>query len=269
MNSPELCSNLKNQVIGVQEQKMTTDINNRRIALVTGASRGMGFAIAKRLAMEGVHVVATARNKDGLDMLGEIIQRNGEDCTLVPLDLSDSEGINELCQLIDNKFGKLDILVGNAGILGPLSPFHGVTLRMWEEVFAVNVTANFHLIKGLDKLLRKSSAGRAVFISSGILTDIKPSFGAYIASKSALEGMILSYAGELAGTLAKVNVVRLGVVVTDMARSIFSKEGLEKLPKPDEVSGEFLRYLSPDNILNGEIIDIFPLKSVEHIAKRS
>src|SRR6266446_5838114 len=138
-----------------------------RIALVTGASRGIGYATALALAKAGAHVVALARTVGGLEELDDAIKSFGATATLVPLDLKDYAGIDRLGLALHERFGRLDVLVGNAGILGPLSPLDHVETRAWEEVMAVNVTANWRLIRAMDRLLKLSDAGRVVFVSSG------------------------------------------------------------------------------------------------------
>jgi NAD(P)-dependent dehydrogenase (short-subunit alcohol dehydrogenase family) len=138
-----------------------------RIALVTGASRGIGYATALALAKAGAHIIALARTVGGLEELDDAVKLAGGSATLVPLDLKDYAGIDRLGLALRERFGRLDVLVGNAGILGPLSPLGHVEAKAWDEVMAVNVTANWRLICAMDPLLRLSDAGRAVFVSSG------------------------------------------------------------------------------------------------------
>src|SRR5437660_3613881 len=139
-----------------------------RIALVTGASRGIGYATALALAKAGAHVIAVARTVGGLEELDDAIKNTGASATLVPLDLRDYEGIDRLGIALHRRFGRLDALIGNAAILGPLSPLGHVEAKTWQEVMAINVTANWRLICAMDQLLRFSEAGRVVFISSGV-----------------------------------------------------------------------------------------------------
>ena len=138
-----------------------------RIALVTGASRGIGYATARALAKAGAHVVAVARTQGGLEELDDEIRKAGGSATLVPLNLTDFDGIARLGAALHERHGKLDILVGNAGVAGPSSPLGHIELKPWNDVMAVNVTANFQLIRCMEPLLKQSDAGRAVFVTSG------------------------------------------------------------------------------------------------------
>src|SRR6059058_3841905 len=137
-----------------------------RIALITGASRGIGYATAKALARSGAHVIAVARTQAGLEELDDEIRKDGGSATLVPLNLTDFEGIARLGAALNERHGKLDILIGNAGVAGPSSPLGHIELKQWNEVIAVNVTANFQLIRCMEPLLKNSDAGRAVFLTS-------------------------------------------------------------------------------------------------------
>src|SRR5215217_5356542 len=157
---------------------------NGKIALVTGASRGIGHATALALAKAGAHVVAVARTVGGLEELDDAIRAAGGSATLVPLDLKDFDGIARLGAALHERYHRLDILVGNAGILGPLSPLPHVEPKAWDDVIAVNVTANWQLIRCMDPLLRLSSAGRAVFVGTGVRA--RAYWGPYAVSKAAL-----------------------------------------------------------------------------------
>src|SRR4051794_7752968 len=178
---------------------MTTPLASR-IALITGASRGIGYAAARALARAGAHVVAVARTQAGLEELDDEIRKHGGSATLVPLDLSDYEGIARLGAALHERHGKLDILVGNAGLAGPSSPLGHIDLKPWNDVVAVNLTANFQLIRCMEPLLQKSDAGRAVFITSGAASKAPAYLGPYAASKSAVETLARSWAHETAST---------------------------------------------------------------------
>src|SRR5471030_2324442 len=158
-----------------------------RIALVTGASRGIGYATALALAKAGAHVVAVARTQGGLEDLDDAIRSEGGSATLVPLDLTDVDGIARLGAALNERHGKLDILVGNAGVAGTSSPLGHTDPKFWNSMMAVNVTANFELIRCMEPLLQKSDAGRAVFITSGIASKATAYMGPYAASKAALD----------------------------------------------------------------------------------
>src|SRR5581483_7504219 len=169
-----------------------------RIALVTGASRGIGYATALALARTGAHVVAVARTVGGLEELDDAIRADGGSATLVPLDLRDVEGIARLAAALHERYRRLDVLVGNAGVLGPLSPLGHVEPKAWDEVIAVNVTANWHLLRTMDPLLQVSEAGRVVFVTSGAPSNARAYWGPYSISKAALDTLARTYAAETA-----------------------------------------------------------------------
>ena len=171
-----------------------------RIALVTGASRGIGYATARALAKAGAHVVAVARTQGGLEELDDEIRKDGGSATLVPLNLTDYDGIARLGAALHERHGKLDILVGNAGVAGPSSPLGHIELKPWNDVIAVNVTANFQLIRCMEPLLKRSDAGRAVFVTSGAANKATAYVGPYAASKAALETLARAWAQETAST---------------------------------------------------------------------
>ncbi|MDA0656545.1 MAG: SDR family NAD(P)-dependent oxidoreductase, partial [Proteobacteria bacterium] len=166
-----------------------------RIALITGASRGIGAAVAKRFAAEGAHLVLCARTVGGLEEVDDAVKEiSGTRATLVPLDLTDGDAVDQLGGAIHERFGRLDILVGNAGILGELSPVGHIEPKVWDDTFAINCTTNFRLIRSMDPLLRASEAGRALFVTSGATRNLRPFWAAYAASKAALEAMVTIYA---------------------------------------------------------------------------
>src|ERR1700710_2212186 len=177
-----------------------------RIALVTGASRGIGYAAARALAKTGAHVVAVARTQAGLEELDDDIRNDGGSATLVPLNLTDFEGIARLGAALHERHGKLDILVGNSGIAGPSSPLGHIELKPWNDVMALNVTANFQLIRCMEPLLGQSDAGRAVFITSAAAAKASAYLGPYGASKAALETLARAWAHETASTKLRVNL---------------------------------------------------------------
>src|SRR5438105_13545121 len=177
-----------------------------RIALVTGGSRGIGYATALALARAGAHVVAGARTVGGLEELDDAIRGAGCSATLVPLDLKDYDGITRLGAALAERYRRLDILIGNAGLLGPLSPLSHVEPKAWDEVIAVNVTANWYLIRSMDVLLRRSDAGRVVFVTSGIGSNPRAYWGPDATSKAALDAMARAYAAETATTNIRVNL---------------------------------------------------------------
>src|SRR5436309_14950848 len=178
-----------------------------RITLVTGASRGIGYATARALARAGAHVVAVARTQGGLEELDdEIRKETGSGATLVPLNMNDTDGIARLGAALHERHGKLDIFIGNAGVPGPSSPLGHIDLKAWNDVIAVNLTANFQLIRCMEPLLQQSDAGRAVFITSGAASQAPGYLGPYAASKAALEALARAWASETASTRPKVNL---------------------------------------------------------------
>src|SRR6201993_1114896 len=187
-----------------------------RIALVTGASRGIGYATALALARSGAHVIAIARTQGGLEELDDAIRAEGGTTTLVPLNLTDFDGIARLGAALHERHAKLDILVGNAGVAGPSSPLGHIDLKPWSDVIAVNVTANFQLIRCMEPLLKKSDAGRAVFITSGAANKATAYLGPYAASKAALETLARVWAQETASTSLRINLFNPGPIRTRM-----------------------------------------------------
>jgi NAD(P)-dependent dehydrogenase (short-subunit alcohol dehydrogenase family) len=207
-----------------------------RIALVTGASRGIGFAVAKALAREGAHIVAVARTVGGLEELDDAIRKNGGSATLVPVDLADLEGLARLGAALNERYGKLDVLVGNAGVLGPASPLGHIEPKQWTEVMTINVTANFQLIRCMEPLLRNADAGRAVFISSGAASNARAYIGPYATSKAALEVLVRTWAAEIATTNIRANLFNPGPIRTRMRASLMPGEDPMTLDTPEQVA---------------------------------
>ena len=216
-----------------------------RVAVVTGASRGIGYQAAKGFAAAGAHVVAVARTVGGLEELDDEITAAGGAATLVPLDLKDFEGIDRLGGALHERWGRLDILFANAGILGQLSPLGHVPPKVWDEVMAVNVTANWRLIRSLDPLLRQSKAGRALFMSSGAARNCRPFWGPYSVSKAALEALARTYAGEVRNTPIRVIVIDPGRTRTAMRAQAMPGEEPATLPHPSEIVPPLIEMASP------------------------
>jgi NAD(P)-dependent dehydrogenase (short-subunit alcohol dehydrogenase family) len=223
-----------------------------RVALITGASRGLGAAAALAYATEGAHCVLVARTVGGLEEVDDRIKAVGGTATLVPLDVTDGAGIDRLGQALFDRFGRLDVLLGNAGILGTLSPMGHFEPKVFEQVMAVNVTANWRLIRSMDPLLRRSDAGRAIFVTSGASRRPIPYWGAYATSKAALDMMVGIYAAEVAHTHVKANLFNPGPTRTFMRREAFPGED-EAQQIPPEAHGESLIQLAmPSCTMNGE-----------------
>ena len=230
-----------------------------RIALVTGASRGIGRAVALALAKAGAHVVAVARTVGGLEELDDEIGQAGGSATLVPLDLKDFEGIARLGAALFERYRKLDVLVGNAGILGPLSPLSHVEPKAWDEVMAVNVTANWHLIRCMEPLLVQSEAGRAVFLSSGVSWMARAYWGPYAVSKAALNTMVQTWAAETVKTNVRVNLFTPGPIRTRMRAQAMPGEDPMTLDTPDAVAGKIVELCMPSFTESGKVF-AFPVK---------
>jgi NAD(P)-dependent dehydrogenase (short-subunit alcohol dehydrogenase family) len=226
-----------------------------RIALVTGASRGIGAATALALARMGAHVVAVARTVGGLEELDDAIRGAGGTATLVPLDLTDTDGIVRLAAALNERYRRLDILIGNAGLVGPSSPLDHVQPKDWEAVMAVNVTANWHLIRAMNALLRASDAGRAVFISSGAAHNMRAYRGPYSVSKAALEALVRTYAAETESTPVRVNLVNPGPTRTRMRAQVMPGEDPMTLPPPEAVAEKIVALCLSDFKETGRLYD--------------
>jgi NAD(P)-dependent dehydrogenase (short-subunit alcohol dehydrogenase family) len=234
-----------------------------RIALVTGASRGIGAALALELAKAGAHVVAVARTVGGLEELDDKIKAAGGTATLVPLDVKDTDGIARLAQALQERYGRLDVLIGNAGILTTPSPLGHIEVKQWDNVIAINVTANWQLIRHFDALLKASDAGRAVFITSGLAAMARPYFGLYAVSKAALEVMVRTYAAESATTKLRANLFSPGQTRTRMMATAFPGIDPETLPTPEDVAKAIVPLCLPACAENGKVYDFRAGKFLE------
>jgi NAD(P)-dependent dehydrogenase (short-subunit alcohol dehydrogenase family) len=228
-----------------------------RIALVTGASRGIGAATAIALGRMGAHVVAVARTVGGLEELDDSIRAVGGTATLVPLDLTDTDGIIRLAAALHERYQRLDILIGNAGLAGPSSPLDHVQPKDWDQLMAVNVTANWHLIRAMNPLLRASDAGRAVFLSSGAAHNMRAYRGPYSVSKAALEALVRTYAAETESTAVRVNLVNPGPTRTRMRAQVMPGEDPMTLPPAEAVAEKIVALCLPSVTATGRLYD-FP-----------
>src|SRR5918993_77767 len=231
------------------------------IAVVTGASRGIGRAAALALADAGAHVVALARTQGALEELDDEIRQKGSSATLVPVNIKDYEALDRLGAAIYERWGKLDILLGNAGILGEVAPITHVDQPVWDEVMAVNVTANYRLLRSLDPLLRASTAGRAIFVTSGAAHKCTAYWGVYSVSKAALDALVRTYAAETVKTPVKVMLVSPGPLRTAMRKAAMPGEDPETLRTPEDLAPSLVRLASPDWAETGRIYD-FPTDRV-------
>jgi NAD(P)-dependent dehydrogenase (short-subunit alcohol dehydrogenase family) len=228
-----------------------------RIALITGASRGIGRATARLFAREGAHVMLLARTKKSLEPVDDEIRAEGGKASLIPLNLENGQAVDAIGPSLYERFGKLDILVGNAGLLGGLRPLTHIPSETWEKVLAVNLTANWRLIRTLDPLLRRSDAGRVVFVtSSRVARQGRAYWAPYSVSKAALEALAKTYANETADSEVKVNLVDPGATATAMRAQAYPGEDQETLQTPEEVAQVILRLSLPDMTETGEIVGV-------------
>jgi NAD(P)-dependent dehydrogenase (short-subunit alcohol dehydrogenase family) len=234
-----------------------------RIALVTGASRGIGYALALTLARAGAHVVAMARTVGGLEELDDAVRAAGSSATLVPLDMRDYDGFYRLAAALDERYQRLDIMIGNAAVGGQRSPLGHVEPKAWDEAMAVNVTANWHLIRAMDPLLRRAAAGRAVFVTSGAATHARAYAGPYSASKAALNALALTYAAETSSTPVRVNLFNPGPTRTRMRAQVMPGEDPITLPAPEQVAEKILDLCLPSFSVTGKLYDFRAGKLLE------
>jgi NAD(P)-dependent dehydrogenase (short-subunit alcohol dehydrogenase family) len=235
-----------------------------RVALVTGASRGIGRAAALALAAAGCHVIALARTQGGLEELDDEIRALRPEAeapaTLVPCDLHDFPAIDRLGEAIHRRWGRLDVLVAAAGALGPLTPLHHVDPKQWDDVMAINVTANWRLVRALDPLLRQSPAGRAVFVTSGAASraELRAYWGPYAVSKAALDALARTYAAETINTSAiRVMLVNPGPLRTRMRAAAMPGEDPMTLRAPEELAPKIVALCAPGWAETGKLYD-FP-----------
>ncbi|KZB63951.1 oxidoreductase [Thalassospira lucentensis] len=228
-----------------------------RVALITGASHGIGRAVAKRFAAEGATVIALGRNVGALEELDDEIRADGGKLVLLPMDLTMYEKIDAMGASIYERFGKLDIVVGNAGLLGELAPVGHIDTQVFENTYATNVTANFRLIRSVDKLLRLSDAGRAIFVTSNASSKGRAFWGLYASTKAALESLVLSYAQELEETPVRVNLINPGRIRTKMRAEAYPGENPETLPTAESITDVFVDLAAADCTRHAEVVDAY------------
>jgi NAD(P)-dependent dehydrogenase (short-subunit alcohol dehydrogenase family) len=235
------------------------------IALVTGASRGIGRATALLLAQAGAHVVAVARTVGGLEEVDDAAKAAGSSATLVPLDMCDYPGIYRLATALNERYQHLDILIGNAAVVGQRSPLDHVEPQNWDEAIAVNVTANWHLIRAMNPLLRRAKAGRAVFITSGAATHARAYAGPYSVSKAALNALARTYADETSSTPVRVNLFNPGPTRTRMRAFVMPGEDPMTLPTPEQVAEKIVDLCLPGVTETGKLYDFRAGKFLEFL----
>lgn len=236
---------------------MTDAVLKDRIALITGASRGIGRATAKLLAADGAHVLLLGRDQKTLESVDDEITASGGKATLIPLDLADGAAIDPLGPSLYERFSRLDIFVGNAAILGGLRPLNHISSETWEKVLAVNLTANWRLIRTLDPLLRMSDAGRVVFVtSSGVAEQGRPYWAPYSVSKAGLETLAKTYANEAADSAVKVNIVDPGATATSMRAEAYPGEDQDTIQNPEQVAETIVKLCLPSVTETGQIVPV-------------
>ena len=226
-----------------------------RVALVTGASRGIGRAVALRFAREGAHLILTARTQGALEEVDDEIRAAGGSAILLPGDLTDYAMIDRAGAAVYERFGRLDVLVGNAGTLGTLTPLGHIDPAQWDQVLAVNLTVNWRLIRSFDPLLRASDAGRVIFVTSTVGHSPRAYWGVYAISKAALESMVRIYAAEVAKTAVRANLINPGPTRTAMRAEAYPGEDPATLKTPDDIAGLFVDLAEPSYQGNGELAE--------------
>lgn len=226
-----------------------------RVALVTGATRGIGRATALLLAQAGAHVVAVGRTQGALEEIDDAVRAAGSTATLVPLDMRDHPGIYRLAASLNERYRRLDVLIGNAAVVGQRSPLDHVEPANWDETMAVNVTANWHLIRAMNALLKRSAAGRAVFVTSGAATSARAYAGPYSASKAALDALARTYADETSSTPIRVNLFNPGPTRTRMRAWVMPGEDPMTLPTPEQVAEKIVELCLPSCMETGKLYD--------------
>ena len=237
---------------------MTDRPLENRTAVVTGASRGIGRAVAIELARAGAHVIALARTQGALEELDDAIRAAGSSATLVPCDIIDYPALDRLGRAIHERWGKLDVFVANAGVLGPLTPLAHLEPKQWDTIVAVNVTANLRLIRSLDQPLRASDAGRVVMLTSGAAHRVamKAYWGPYAISKGAVDSMVRTYAAETEEmTPVKVMAVNPGPIRTMMRKQAMPAEDPSTLATPEQLAPKIVALCLPSWTQTGKLYD--------------
>lgn len=232
---------------------------DKRITLVTGASKGIGRATCKALAAAGHHVIAIARSKKALELLDDEVRASGGSMTLIPFDMKDAPAFEPLGQAIADKFGRIDGLIGNAGVLGNIGPLQAGGERQFNETIDVNLSANWRLIRVMDPLLRRSESPRALFITSGVVPRPRAFWGPYQASKAGLEALVYAWADENEQTSLNVNLFDPGATRTDMRADAMPGEDPMILPAPEEVAAHIVPMLEATETRNNARVNVSDL----------
>lgn len=225
-----------------------------RLALITGASRGIGASVAKALAAEGAHLLLVARSQKGLEATDDAIRAAGGTATLLPMDLREGDKIDQMAYAIAERWGKLDILVANAGMLGSLMPVAHMAPKTFDQIITTNLSANWRLIRAVDPLLRVAEAGRAVVVTAPEATGAHPYYGPYAASKAGLEALVRSWAAETEQTRLRINLIDPGAVSTVLRSQAFPGEPRGSQPEPDDIAPMFVDLCLPDVRQHGQTV---------------
>lgn len=226
-----------------------------RYALITGASRGIGRSAATALAKAGAHIIAIARTTGALEELDDEIKQAGGSATLIPADITDQTAMEQLRPILFSRFGRLDIFIANAGILGELSPVEDIDPKIWNNVLAVNLTAQWQMTAALDPLLRQSDHGRVVYLSTSLPRTLKPFWGAYTVSKAGLEALAGTYANEVKNSKIRVNILDPGPIRTRMRAQAMPGEDPNSLPHPDELAALIVAMSAPSFTDHGSLVE--------------
>lgn len=235
-----------------------------KIALLTGATRGIGAGVALALADEGAHIILIGRTTGALEEMDDAIRERGGEATLVPMNLTDFDAIDRLGGLVAEKWGKLDIMIGNAGILGPISPVSHIPPKEWQDLININLTANYRLLRSFDPLLRASEAARTIFVTSGVAKSCRAYWGGYATTKAALECMVKTYANETVNTTIRTNLINPGPIRTSMRAAAMPGEDPETLDTPEDIAPMFVKMCLPDFQQNGQILDYQAYKAGDY-----
>jgi NAD(P)-dependent dehydrogenase (short-subunit alcohol dehydrogenase family) len=232
---------------------MTETLMNQQICLITGASRGLGAALAPAFAIAGYHVIAVARTVGGLEAVDDqIVKATGQNATLVPLDIRDGDSIDRMGAALHERFGKLDVVISNAANMGTLSPIAQSNPKPFEDAWRTNCQGPYRLIRSLDPLLRLSGNGRFIGVTCEAAVDQSPFWGAYGASKAAFERMVLGYAGEVTGHDIRVNLIDPGPMATKLRSVAFPGEREGKQPDPASKTNAFVALADAGDGRHGE-----------------
>ncbi|NJM34841.1 MAG: SDR family NAD(P)-dependent oxidoreductase, partial [Rhodomicrobium sp.] len=233
---------------------MTESVETKRIALVTGASRGIGRAAAVALAKAGCHVILSARTGGALEEVDDEITAAGGTSSILKLNLAHSEKLDALGPTLYARWQRLDVLVAAAGILGRLGPLGHCPTEEWDQAMAINLTANWRLIRSLDPLLRRSGAGRALFVTSRAVSNPRAYWGPYAVSKAGLEALVKTYAEEVRNTPVRVNLIDPGPTRTKMRAQAYPGEDAATVKPPEAIAPLIVRLVSPECALHGQVI---------------